>query len=120
MKSSKDKNPDYTVMRVKQLLADKGWTMYKLAKETGVAYSTIVNPIRRNAPYSITMLEKVCMAFGITLAEFFSNRQEIEYTGLVLSPNENNLIELYRRLSKKDKILVIGYIQGLLAKYKEV
>ena len=116
MSSAKDTEVNYTVLRVKKLLKDRGWTIYKLAKETGLAYSTIVNPMKRNTAYPVPTIEKICVALGITVADFLEGRREVEYTGAVLSYDEQNVVELYRRLSKKNKTLVLGFIQGLLAK----
>ena len=59
------------LQRIKELLNERGWTMYQLAQKSGIPQSTLSNLfIRNNAP-TIQTLEKICEAFGITLAEFF-------------------------------------------------
>lgn len=58
--------------RIKQLIEERGWTEYKLAKEANLSHSTVSNMFNRyNAP-TLPTLEAVCGAFGITLAQFFS------------------------------------------------
>lgn len=37
-----------TLERIKQLLTAQGWTKYKLAKESGLAQSTIINIFNHN------------------------------------------------------------------------
>ena len=56
--------------RLRKLMDARGWTMYRLAKESGLTESTIANIYRRNAIPSIDTLEKICQGFGITLSQF--------------------------------------------------
>ena len=58
--------------RMKLLLRKRGWTEYRLAKESGLSESTIANIFRRNCMPSFSTLETICNAFGITMAQFFS------------------------------------------------
>ena len=58
--------------RIRDLMAGRGWTEYRLAKESGLAHSTIANLFTRNNLPTLPTLEAVCNAFGITLAEFFA------------------------------------------------
>lgn len=58
--------------RIKQLMEERGWTDYRLAKESGLSHSTVTNMFNRNNAPTLPTLEAVCRAFGITLAQFFS------------------------------------------------
>lgn len=58
--------------RIKQLMEERGWTDYRLAKEANLSHSTIANIFNRNNAPTLPTLEAVCVAFGITLAQFFS------------------------------------------------
>ena len=53
--------------RLRRLLAERGWTEYRLAKKCGLNQSTITNIYRRNTVPSIATLETICKGFGITL-----------------------------------------------------
>jgi transcriptional regulator with XRE-family HTH domain len=64
--------------RLKQLMNERGWTMYRLAKECGLNESTIANIYRRNALPSIPTLEIICRGFGITLSQFFADNELVE------------------------------------------
>ena len=57
---------------IKKLMAERGWTNYRLGKEASLSHSTITNLFKRNNAPTIPTLEAVCRAFGITLLQFFS------------------------------------------------
>jgi len=66
--------------RLHQLLQERGWTEYKLSKECGLAQSTIGNIFRRNTVPSISTLDAICSGFGITLSQFFAEKDMVELT----------------------------------------
>lgn len=69
-----------THSRLRQLMTERGWTAYRLAKESGLSESTLANIFKRNAVPSISTLETVCAAFGISLAQFFADQDMVELT----------------------------------------
>ena len=60
------------LVKLQELLNERGWTEYKLAKKAGLNESTISNIYRRNTVPTVATLEAICNAFGITMSEFFS------------------------------------------------
>ena len=64
--------------RILQLLRERNWTEYRLAKESGLSQSTISNLFKRNTTPSIPTLEAICNGFGITLSQFFSDGNIVE------------------------------------------
>lgn len=58
--------------RIRQLMEERGWTDYRLAKEANLSHSTVTNMFNRNNAPTPPTLEAVCKAFGITLAQFFA------------------------------------------------
>ena len=66
--------------RIKELLKQRGWTAYKLSKQSGVAESTVNNILKRNTVPSVTTLEYICGGFGMTMAQFFAEGELIEVT----------------------------------------
>ena len=65
---------------LRQLLDERGWTEYRLAKNCGLSESMIANIYRRNTVPSITTLETICKGFGITLSQFFAEGEMVELT----------------------------------------
>ena len=66
--------------RLNQLLDERGWSVYRLAKSCGLSESTLANVFRRNTVPSITTLERICDGFGITLSQFFADSEMVELT----------------------------------------
>ena len=60
--------------RIRTLLEERGWSVYRLAQEAGVPQSTLANLFLRNNMPTVPTLERICQALGITMAEFFSQQ----------------------------------------------
>lgn len=102
---------DYVLHRITELLNERGWTLYLLAKKADVSYSTLGNTFRRNNVPSIPTLMRICKGFGITLSEFFQDGAgEIRQ----LSIADQNLLAEYHNLSRSERKLVTIYLQKLL------
>ena len=66
--------------RIQQLLQERHWTAYRLAKESGLSDATVGNLFRRNTVPSMATLEAICNGLGISLAQFFSEGDVVELT----------------------------------------
>lgn len=58
--------------RIRQLMNERGWTIYRLAQESGLSQTTISNIFKRNNQPSLPTVNAICDACGITLAQFFT------------------------------------------------
>lgn len=85
--------------RLRQLLNERGWTEYRLAKNCGLSESTIANIYRRNTVPSLATLEAICKGFGITMAQFFAEGEMVE-----ISPELKELFENWVNLTPEQKI----------------
>ena len=72
-----------THSRLRQLLEERGWTEYRLAKKCGLSQSTLANIFKRNTMPSVATLEAVCRGFGITLSQFFAEEEMIDRKSVV-------------------------------------
>lgn len=95
--------------KLHKLLEAKGWTVYKLAKQSGLSESTIRNVFHRNNVPSISTLESICQAFGITLAQFFTEGEVVE-----LTPELKKMFDLWVYLSKDQKKAIYMTMQSML------
>ena len=93
--------------RLRELLKERGWTEYRLAKESGLSESTIHNIYRINALPSIYTLETICRGFGITLSQFFAEGEMVEMT-----PELKKLFEGWRPLTPQQKEAVLTVVQA--------
>ena len=84
--------------RLRLLLKNRGWTPYRLAKESGLSDATIGNLFRRNTTPSVTTLEAICRGLNITLAQFFAENDLVE-----LTPETKELFDLWKNLSLEEK-----------------
>jgi transcriptional regulator with XRE-family HTH domain len=100
-----------TLLRIQELCNQRGWSLYKLAKESGIAYSSLNNIFIRNTQPTIPTLEKICNGFNITMSDFFNN--DTHSDTIVLSPDEIELLECYRNISKQNKKTLKSFISFL-------
>lgn len=94
--------------KIKELLAQREWTAYRLSKNSGLAESTITNILKRNTVPSIPTLEAICKGFGITISQFFADGKMIEIT-----PDISELIQYYTVLSAEQKEIAIQLLKNM-------
>lgn len=75
-------------------------TVYRLSKSSGVSESTLRNMFTRDSDPSISTLELLCKALGVTLSEFFLENEEEFYS---LNNDEKKLIDAYRASDRREK-----------------
>ena len=97
-----------THKRLLQLLNERNWSEYKLAKQCGLSESTIANIFRRNTVPSITTLEAICNGFGITLSQFFAENEMVE-----LTPELKKLFDGWANLTPEQKNAVFQTINAM-------
>lgn len=93
--------------RIQELMLSRGWTEYKLAKESNLSQSTIANVFKRNNAPTLPTLETVCQAFGITLAQFFSEGSE----AVELTEEQRKLLFYWSALSDKQKEILFDLMR---------
>lgn len=94
--------------RIQQLMDERGWSMYRLAKEANIAWSTLRNIYKRNNDPSIYTLESICKAMGITLPQFFDVENQMG-----LTDEQQQLINQWSRLNDRNKRLVSELVDAL-------
>lgn len=93
--------------RLMELLDERGWSEYRLARESGLSDSTIHNIYKRNTSPSIPTLETICKGFGITLSQFFAEGEMVEMT-----PELKALFEGWRPLTPQQKKAVLTVVEA--------
>ena len=103
---------DKVFERIDYIRKTKHFSMYRLAKEADIPYSSLNNIIHRRTCPTIATLEKLCKGLNITLSEFF----DFELYPLQnenLTPEEDELINKYRSLNKNKQERLQAYLDGL-------
>ena len=62
--------------RLRELMTQRNWSAYRLAKQAGLSETTISNLFKRGQLPTIYTLERICDAFDITLCQFFAEENE--------------------------------------------
>ncbi len=89
--------------RIEKLMLERGWSKYRLAREAGLYPNTVYDWFneKRYTPDRAS-IELVCLAFGLTQAEFYSGVDET-----ALSGEQIRLLELYDGIApEKRKVLL--------------
>jgi len=97
-----------THARIVQLMKERNWTAYRLAKKSGLPQSTITNLFKRSTTPSIPTLETICGGFGITLSQFFAEGELVE-----LTQEQREFFDEWASLSAEDKLLVEQLVKKL-------
>ena len=96
------------IERIEKLRKERKWTVYELSMESGITQSTLASMLQRNTPPRIETLQAICEAFGITLAQFFLEDEEIE----IVSAKEKELLTAYRKLPENKQKALLHLIEN--------
>ena len=88
---------------------ERGWTEYQLAERSGLPQSTISSWYRKNMVPSIPSLEKICIAFGITLSQLFAEGD----SPVSLTESQKKLLERWSKLSEDQQAVIFALIDKM-------
>lgn len=63
-----------TMERLDELLKARDLSMYQLAVLSDIPYSTLKKTRQRGGQLSVDTIEQICFTLGISLSEFFAER----------------------------------------------
>ncbi len=86
----------------------KGWSEYYLAERSSIPQSTINSWNKKNYIPSISSLEKICDAFGITLSQFFADNEP-----LTLTESQKKLIKAAEHLDAEQLRKLVEFMETL-------
>lgn len=94
--------------KINKMRLDRGWSIYRLSIESGISQSTLTNMFNRETLPSITTLESICHAYGITISDFFAEESQ---DSLIHSDKE--VLSLYHTLNGEAKSIVLALLREL-------
>lgn len=97
-----------TQKRIRELMEERNWTDYRLAKEANLSHSTVTNMFNRNNAPTLPTLEAVCRAFGITLAQFFTEGEEAQLTA-----DQQILFSKWSTLTDRQKQILLDLMDAI-------
>ena len=86
---------EYIPLRIAELCRKRGYTKYRLAQLTGITQTA--------------NLEKICDAFEITIAQFFSDDE----SRLDLTKEQKEILEIWDGLDEKEREIFMTFIRSL-------
>ena len=96
--------------RIRELCHLRGWSIYRLAKECGITYSTLCTMLNSANYPSIPTLTKICHGLGISLSDFFDS----ERPSILLDPQMLAHLQQWAQLTDEDRAAMEKYIFYLL------
>ena len=63
---------EYIPLRIAELCRKRGYTKYRLAQLTGITQTALGNILNQKSMPTMANLERICDAFEVTIAQFFS------------------------------------------------
>ena len=98
------------IARIQNLCDARGWTIYRLARQSGITYSTLCTMLHKATAPSLPTLAKICRGFDITLSEFFDSEND----WATLSEDQKKHLHQWSSLSKTDQQAIEKYMQYLI------
>lgn len=95
--------------RIREENEKRGWSIYRLAKKAGLSPSTLTNMMNRGTSPSVTTLERVCEAYGMTLAELLYGKENLIH----LNKMQRRHMDRWNLLTEKQQQTVELFIDGL-------
>ncbi len=86
------------IERLKINLEKYGWTKYRLSKESKIPESTLSNIFHRGTVPTIATLQAICETMNISLAEFFSDDEQV-----VMTPELKEFYEEWKLLTPEKR-----------------
>jgi len=95
--------------RIDQLCSQHNISKYRLSQLTGISQSAFSKMSRQQSTLSLETINRICDAFGISLAQFFSESEEYPD----LTEQQKRLLHYWSSLDEKKRDLCILIMEQL-------
>ena len=106
---------DQIIERIQELCTRKHISLYRLAKNAELPYSSLNNILHRRTCPTVTTLERLCKGLNVSLSEFF-DFEIYQIRNEELTADEEELLNKYKNLSARKRELLDAYMDGLSQK----
>ncbi|MFI3214948.1 MAG: helix-turn-helix transcriptional regulator [Eubacteriales bacterium] len=91
------------------LRKSKDYSIYKLSRVSDISENYIRNIEKGSSQPSVFILEKLLLALGTTVSEFFNESEEVIYP----TPFEKDLVESVRMLNEEEATALLNMVKLL-------
>ena len=100
---------EYIPLRITELCEKRGYTKYRLSQLTEMSQTALGNILNKKSIPTVVTLERICDAFGITLAQFFAE----DGGRLNLTEDQNEILEIWDNLESKEREILMTSLRSL-------
>ncbi len=95
--------------KIQKLMEQRGWSEYRLAKESGLSQSTITKIFDRGTAPTLPTLEAICAAFHMNLSQFFTDENDC----VTLTPEQKEHLILWGKLNCEQQKALNDFLKTL-------
>ena len=99
----------YILKRVKGLCSKQKVSKYRLAQLTDMSQTALGNIIKKESIPTIPTLERICDAFGISLAQFFAG----DGMRPDLTDEQEEILETWDNLNADERRILMNFVRSL-------
>ena len=100
---------EYIPLRIAELCRKRGYTKYRLAQLTGITQTALGNMLNQKSMPTMANLEKICDAFEITIAQFFSE----DGRRLNLTDEQKEILDIWDSMEEKEREIFMTFIRSM-------
>ena len=100
---------DYVADRIKELCDKREMSKYRLAQLTGMSQTAVGNILAKTSIPTLPTLEKICEAFGMTIAQFFT----ADGPRPDLTEMQSELMDTWTELDKEKQEILMKFVRSL-------
>ncbi len=97
--------------RIGELAKERGWTYYRLAKQSGIPQSTLCTILHSPNTPSLSTVMKLCNGMEISLAQFFAVGENS--LDRPLTDIEMECLRTFSSLTPEKKERALAYMKGM-------
>ena len=100
---------EYIPLRIAELCQKRGYTKYRLAQLTGITQTALGNILNQKSMPTMANLERICDAFEVTIAQFFSE----DGRRLNLTDDQKEILDIWDSMEEKEREIFMTFIRSM-------
>ena len=98
----------YVAKNIISLCEKRDISKYRLSQLSGISQSSLSRIMTQESLPSLITLEKICVALGVALSQFFREENPVD-----LTESQKEILKIWDNLSTKEQETVLAMLRGL-------